>query len=538
MAPTRRNTANRRLPGNIASEGLASGPVFALRKLGRKVKAPPTTPIKEKRKLKNALAQAEDKIKQLIEQAPGQEGANVLAIQLAMLEDKMLSTPAYDLIARGASAWAAWNNTVAAGAEGAEDSYASARDSDTCDLRERILRILAGGESATVPFGAILIAEDIAPSTFLETDWSLSGGIALFAGSKASHVSMLARAQGVPMLVGLRKAKVKDGTPALLDAERGEMVLNAALDERREFKDRSIRASEKTGRDAMYLPGPAMTRSGARIQVGLNLVSPSELDDLDPSHSDGIGLVRTEYLFQRARGLPNEKSQFAVYERIVEWANGRTVTFRTLDGGGDKPIANLSPENEANPFLGMRGMRLVLRAPKVLRLQFRAILRAAALGPARIMLPMVTIPEEVTEAREILEGAREDLRKRKVRFGDVAVGMMVEVPAAAIAIEEFETDFYSIGSNDLIQFTMAVSRDAGSLGDLARPDGTAVRRLIEGIIAHGRKTGREVGLCGDMGGDPRYIGMLLDMGLTALSVSPAALARTKATIARHGSEKD
>ena len=186
----------------------------------------------------------------------------------------------------------------------------------------------------------------------------------------------------------------------------------------------------------------------------------------------------------------------------------------------------------------MRGMRLVLRAPKVLRLQFRAILRAAALGPARIMLPMVTIPEEVTEAREILEGAREDLRKRKVRFGDVAVGMMVEVPAAAIAIEEFETDFYSIGSNDLIQFTMAVSRDAGSLGDLARPDGTAVRRLIEGIIAHGRKTGREVGLCGDMGGDPRYIGMLLDMGLTALSVSPAALARTKATIARHGSEKD
>ncbi|MBT3359622.1 MAG: phosphoenolpyruvate--protein phosphotransferase [Rhodospirillales bacterium] len=546
MATKRGKKAGHRLRGDVASEGLAFGPTFALRDAAKMPKAVSSTPNKEKRALKRAIREARAEIEQLIEQSPGHDGENVLAVQLAILGDKKLIEPALARVADGAPAWAAWNQTVATGErrspaggpKGYVGEYAAARDSDTRDLRARVSRILAGEGAEIVPYGAIVIADDIAPSTYLETDWSLSGGIALFGGSPTSHISMLARAQGVPMLVGLDRAETTDGTPALLDAERGELILNASADELRKFKTRSIRASEKTGRDAMYLPGPALTPNGTRIRVGLNMVSSIELDHVDPTHCDGIGLVRTEYLFQRGRGLPNEKTQFAVYEQIVEWAAARPVTFRTLDAGGDKPITGLSPENEANPFLGVRGIRLALRSPTVLRMQFRAILRAAALGPVRIMLPMVSVPEEITAAREILDKARDDLSRRKVRYGEADLGMMVEVPAAAIAIDEFDCDFYSIGTNDLIQYTMAVSRDARSLEALTKPDATPLRRLIEAVIRHGRETGREVSLCGDMGGDPRHIGMLLDMGLTNLSVSPAALARTKATIALHEGGED
>ena len=537
MASRRKKTGSRRLRGLVASEGLAFGPAFRLRDSTQMPNAASSTPNTEKRNLRKALSEARAEIKRLITQSPGHDGANLLAAQMGMLDDKKLAEPALARITNGEPAWLAWNQTVATGERRSpEGKYASARDSDTRDLRARVSRILAGEGTRAVPYGAILIADDIAPSAYLETDWSLSGGIALFDGSPTSHISMLARAQGVPILVGLEKGEITDGTPVLLDAENGELVIDASPEELREFKERSIRASEKKGRDAMYLPGPAMTPDGVRIHVGLNMVSLGELEGVDPTHCDGIGLVRTEYLFQRTRGVPNEKTQFAAYERIVEWAAGRVVTFRTLDGGGDKPIAGLSAQNETNPFMGMRGMRLLLQQPTVLRMQIRALLRAAAIGPVRIMMPMVTVPDEMAAARRILDSARADLEKRKVRFGKAPLGMMIEVPAAAISIDEFEADFFSIGSNDLIQYTMAVSRDAPNLNGLARPDGAPIRRLIENVIRHGHESGREVSLCGDMAGDPRHIGMLLNMGLTNLSVSSAALACTKATIALHGGD--
>lgn len=528
--------AGRRLQGMVASEGLATGVVFLLAAEDRTAGIAAATPQKERRRLKRAMEAARRDIARLIAGAPEPESAHILDIQLRILEDKALIGPVHAAIAAGASASQAWNATVAV--EAATDAppdapYLAARDSDTLDVRDRVARLLAGRRPAALPMGAILVADDLGPTRFLEIDWSHGGGLVLTAGSRSSHVAMLARAKGVPMLVGLTGgAGLIDGASALLDAEKGELILDPPAAERAAFERRAIAFSERTGQIALYLPGPAVTADGERVTVRINVAGPADLDGLEPSHCDGIGLVRTEFLFQGAGRPPNERRQFEAYERIIQWAAGRPVTFRTLDGGGDKPIAGLSPENETDPFLGWRGVRLSLRHPAVFRVQLRALLRAATLGPVRIMLPMVTSPDEVAAVRGLLEKVRRDLRTHRIGFGKVALGMMVEVPAAALAIEDFDADFYSIGSNDLIQYTLAVSRGARDLEGLARPDHPAVLGLIERVVAHGERSGREVSLCGDMGGDPRYITRLLDLGLRSLSVLPAALARTKAAIAR------
>ncbi|WP_316975563.1 phosphoenolpyruvate--protein phosphotransferase [Shumkonia mesophila] len=530
--------AERHWRGVVASEGLAAGTVFLLTPQERTADVAATTPHKERRRLKRAMEAARRDIARLIAKTPEPESAHILDIQLRILEDKTLIGPVHAAIAAGASAAQAWNATVAvddAVDAPADAPYLTARDSDTRDVRDRVARLLLGRRPAVPPLGAILVAEDIGPTRFLEIDWSHGGGLALTGGSRSSHVAMLARAKGVPMLVGLAGgAGLVDGAPALLDAERGELVLDAPAAERAAFERRAIAFSERTGQVALYLPGPAVTAEGERVWVGINVAGPTDLDGLEPSHCDGVGLVRTEFLFQGAGRPPNERRQFEAYERIIQWAAGRPVTFRTLDGGGDKPIAGLSPENEPDPFLGWRGVRLSLRHPAVFRVQLRALLRAAALGPVRVMLPMVTSPDEVAAVRDLLDKVRRDLKTHRIGFGKVALGIMVEVPAAALAIEDFDADFYSIGSNDLIQYTLAVSRGARDLEALARPDHPAVLGLIERVVAHGLKTGCEVGLCGDMGGDPRYLDRLFDLGLRSLSVAPAALARVKAAIARIG----
>lgn len=530
--------AERRLRGNVASEGLAAGPVFLPAAEARTDCVAAATPQRERRRLRRALEAARRDIARLIAEAADPHAAHILDIQLRILEDKALVRPVHAAIAEGASAWQAWSAAVAvdgAAAVPVDTPYLAARDSDTRDVRDRVARLLRGGGPVVPPLGAILVADDLGPTRFLEIDWSHGGGVALTGGSRSSHLAMLARAKGVPMLVGLADADtLRDGMPALLDAERGELVVGASAVERADFDRRAIAFSERTGQIALYLPGPAVTAAGERVQVGVNVARPADLDGVDPSHCDGVGLVRTEFLLGGTRRPPNERRQFEAYERIVEWAAGRPVTFRALDGGGDKPIAGLSPEDEPDPFLGWRGVRLLLRHPAVLRVQLRAMLRVAALGPVRVMLPMVTSPDEMAAARAILDKVRRDLRTRRIPFGEVALGMMVEVPAAALSIEDFDADFYSVGSNDLVQYTMAVSRGARELESLAPPDHPAVLRLIERVVEHGRRTGREVSLCGDMAGDPRYIGRLIEIGLRSFSVTPAALARTKAAIARFG----
>ena len=521
--------AERRLVGRPAAAGFAAGPLAPLVERVRQARAA-GTPEAEQARLTAALAQALVEVERQVEAAEG-DGADILAFQAAMLEDPELAAPAFAALTPGVAAEAAWSAALAdqiADYESADDPHFRARASDLADIRDRVLGCLAGAapEDAPPP-GAILYARDLSPSRFLSVDWSRGGGIALAAGSAHGHVATLARARGVPMVVGLGldPAAISAGA-ALLDGERAELWLDADPLTRAAFAARAASADDAAAGAADFLNRPARTQDGVAVAVLINLGSPAELDGLDPALCDGVGLVRTEFLFESGRELPDEEAQFQAYARIVRWAAGRPVTIRTLDAGGDKPIPGLTIAGESNPFLGLRGIRLSLARPDVLRPQLRALLRAAALGAVEIMLPMVARPQELEDVSRILGEEAANLG-----LGRPPLGIMVETPAAAVAPDLFAADFYSIGSNDLTQYVLAAARDSEAVADLYDPAHPAVLRLIAGVAAQGAARGVKVSLCGDAGADPRLIEPLLRAGLRALSVPPAAVARVKQAIA-------
>jgi phosphotransferase system enzyme I (PtsI) len=318
----------------------------------------------------------------------------------------------------------------------------------------------------------------------------------------------------------------------LIDGGAGTVVLSPDAAAKRSAKRRIAAAATAAERDRAHLGEKAVTAEGVAVAVMINIAGPDELAGLDPAHCDGIGLVRTEFLCRSREMLLDEEAQFASYRRIVEWAAGRPVTVRTVDAGGDKPIQGVTVDGESNPFLGVRGIRLSLAHPELLLVQLRALARAAALGPLKIMLPMVTVPRELDAAAALLDQAVAEVAARGLPATRPPLGIMVEVPAAALDIASFSAAaFFSIGSNDLAQYVTAASRDSGALAALNDVGNPGVMRLIAEVARHGAASGIEVSLCGDAGGDPALIPRLVAAGLRILSVAPPALARAKAAIA-------
>ncbi|TDQ77655.1 phosphoenolpyruvate--protein phosphotransferase [Dongia mobilis] len=522
--------------GRAAAPGLAAGPLFEMPEAsaGRRMQG---SAEQESEALRAALGRAIDDIT-ILQQATSTDAAEILEFQVAMLSDDALAEPAMEQIAHGMAAEAAWREAMdaqIAGYASSSDEYFRARAGDLADMRDRVLDHLLGTADVVPPPGAIVLATDLAPSRFLAWDWSAGGGVALKGGSPTSHVAMLARARRVPMVVGLtlpaRLPEKAGAATVLLDGAQGRVNLAPEAAEIAEFERRRAGELAAAAHWESFLHRPASTGSGERVLTQVNVADPAELDHLDPGICDGIGLVRTEFLFHDRAGLPDEDSQFAVYRRILDWAAGRPVTIRTLDAGGDKPIRGLTGESESNPFLGVRGIRLSLARTEVFRIQLRALARAAALGPLKVMLPMVTIPEEVSDTALLLRDEIAALGKAGIDCREPDLGIMVEVPAAALAVERFPAAFFSIGSNDLTQYVTAAARDitaVAALNDSANP---AVLELIERVARFGRHTGREVSLCGDAGGDPAMIPLLLERGVRNLSMAPAMLARAKAVIA-------
>jgi len=523
--------ADIRLKGRRASPGFAAGEVVVL-STRAVVRVATGDPAREADALQTAVKAATRELAALAGHAAGEE-ADIIGFQLALLDDAALTEPALLAIANGVAAdhaWAATLDREIADYQGAEDEYFRARAGDFKDIRDRVLGHLRGIHAAAPPPGAILVADDLPPSRFLAADWSRGGAILLTGGSASSHVAMLARSRGIPMIVGLGGDPAAIAGEVLVDAGAGEVVVAPSDVERRRFEARR-QADLRVAHDAAKaLDKPAATRDGVRIAVHLNVSDPDEIGSLDPVVCDGIGLVRTEFLFHARRGLPDEDTQFRVYRRIAAWAAGRPVTIRTLDAGGDKPIEGLTVPGESNPFLGVRGIRLSLARPEIFRVQLRAIARAAAHGNVRIMLPMITVPGEIAAARALLDQEVRSLLAAGTPARRPPLGIMVEVPAVAIAIDLYEAEFYSIGSNDLTQYVTAAGRDIAAVADLADPSNPAVMRLIERVARHGRERRREVCLCGDIGGDPDLIPHLLRAGLRSVSVPPAAIARAKAAI--------
>jgi phosphoenolpyruvate-protein phosphotransferase (PTS system enzyme I) len=523
------------LTGRPASPGLAIGPVTVLTAAVAK-RTPTGDPAQEAVVLKAAIEGATTEIAELVGAVDG-DVADILQFQVAMLEDDALAEGAYDAISAGVAADHAWRSALDAeisGYRSAEDEYFRARAADMVDIRDRVLARLSGVDTvAKITGGSIVACDDISPSIFLAADWTRGGAITLGAGSPSSHVAMLARARGVPMVVGLGPLSWNGPPPALalVDGDAGTVIFDPEPGTQRLFEHRMAVANAARAAADVGRTEPACTADGRRIAVLINIAAPEDLAGLDPAICDGIGLVRTEFLFETSHGLPDEDTQYAVYRRILEWAKARPVTIRTLDAGGDKPIAGLTAEGESNPFLGLRGIRLSLARPEVFRVQLRALLRAAVHGPLKIMLPMIAIPSEFDRAAVMLDTEFSALRAQGIACARPPLGIMVEVPAAALRAEYFGAAFYSIGSNDLTQYTMAAARDVGAVADLNDTGDPAVLALIARTVEVGRKRGVEVSLCGDAAADTHLTTALLATGLTNLSVSPIAVARLKTAIA-------
>ena len=524
-----------RLKGISASAGYAEGPLFNLDRIAASYVGKATA-AEEKAALKTALAIATGRLTALIETADS-DAADILEFQIAMLEDDALSSPAFAAIMAGQPADAAWRQALdaeIAGYDVSDQDYFRARAADIRDIRDQVLRALTEDGEVQAPAGAIFYGEDIAPTRFLETDWSDGGGIALKAGSTASHVAMLARSRGVPMVVGLGTAGLEallanSAGTALLDAEHGGIVLSPSKAEIDAFRQSSLSFLSRRDRAEIFLTRPAVTKTGTVVSVRVNIADPSDVDSIDIATCDGVGLMRTEFLFGKM--LPDEETQYRCYRKVLEWAGEKPVTIRTVDAGGDKPVPGFTVE-ESNPFLGLRGIRLSLARPDVFRIQIRALLRAAIHGSLKVMFPMIAVMEEYKQAAAMFAEEQAALAARGIPHKMPPLGIMVEVPSVAIVPEAFaNVAFFSIGSNDLTQYVMAAARDNAAVAHLNSVRHPAVLRLVAAVTAFGQREKIPVSLCGDAGGDPASIPSLLEAGLRDLSVAPAQLAMAKAAIA-------
>jgi phosphotransferase system enzyme I (PtsI) len=413
------------------------------------------------------------------------------------------------------------------------------RVSDLTDVQIRVLSILLelpDHDPVDVPrgAGAILVTHDLTPSLTLQLDRECISAIATDAGTATAHVAILARSLGLPAVVGLRKAVsyLRGGEIAILDGNTG-ILLIAPTDS--EIEAAHLRMQEEAGRaDQLreFALSESLTRDNIRITIRANVDIPEEAQMAANSGSDGVGLMRTEFLVVGRTAMPDEDEQYRAYRKVLEAFSGHPVVIRTFDVGGDKlPVGGFPAE--ANPFLGWRAIRMCLDQSELFKVQLRALLRAAIHGDLRIMLPLIVTVDEVRETRQLLSEVIEELSERRVPFrADVPLGVMIETPAAAVAADTLvrDVDFFSIGSNDLVQYTLAVDRGNANLAPRFTPLHPAVLRLMAQVQLVGATHAIDVGVCGEMASQPLSVFALLGLGIRNLSVSPRAIANVKRVV--------
>jgi phosphoenolpyruvate-protein phosphotransferase (PTS system enzyme I) len=524
------------LSGHPASDGVFAGPVTYLNTLNMSRENSGVIAV-ETQVLRHALNVAVAELEALSLRGHKDE-THVTTIQIALLADPELSILAFEKILLGEAADVAWlecMNRHIAEYLASDEEYFRARASDLKDMRDRILSHIVEGPkdhpklqqtTASVYFG-----EDIAPTFFLETDWSRGGAIALTGGSPLSHVAMLARARGVPMVVGLGVIADNSHQHAVVDGGRGAVIFDSREAVQKNYAASLGSIEIRNEKKLAYLHAPAVRKDGSPIELLINISSIEELALLDPETCDGVGLLRSEFLYMQSPTLPDEEYQYNRYCELAEWAKGKPVTIRTLDLGGDKIVKGLTPVGEGNPFLGLRGIRLALARKDIFRTQLRALARVAAIAPIKIMLPMVSDPQEIVETRMLLNECMAELSAENIANAKPSLGIMVEVPAVAIAPELFmDADFFSVGSNDLTQYVTAISRDSGSVSLINNSVHPAVLKLIKGVVAFAQAKNIPVSICGDIASDEHALKHVLDCGLKSISVAPSRIARIKAAL--------
>ncbi|HEX9116523.1 MAG TPA: phosphoenolpyruvate--protein phosphotransferase, partial [Anaerolineae bacterium] len=532
------------LPANLAqgiaaSPGVAFGPIFQLKHVAARVAETSAGPAEELARLKGAIAEADQELKVLRDQmkAQGAAGeAEIFNVHRELLDDPELLETAGAQIQNGQSAAKAWQTVTAERAEGLSklsDPLLAARSADVRDLGERILRLLAGNdEKAGIELPdrpVIVVAHDLTPSDTASLDRGKVLGLCTAAGGPTAHAAIIARALSIPAVVsaGEKVLTLPDGKTIVLNGDTGLVTIDpdaaavaqaVAAQEARQA--RRAWAAQAAG-------DPAITKDGHRVEIVANIGKVADAQRAVASGAEGVGLLRTEFLFLDRKDAPSEEEQFETYRAIVEAMQGRPIIVRTLDIGGDKPLPYIDMPHEANPFLGERGLRLCLNRPELFRQQVRAILRAAAYGPIRIMFPMVADVLEWRAARQLVETEREVLQAPRVDLG-----IMVEVPSAALMADAFapEIDFFSIGTNDLTQYTLAMDRQHPVMAAKSDALHPAVLRLIATTVDAAHRAGKWVGVCGELGSDPQAVPILVGLGVDELSVSAPSVPLVKSQV--------
>lgn len=538
----------RTLQGIAASPGFAVARVHAVRRAAPRVELRTLAPDEaeaETARFRAAVAAARADIAALVERLDrdlDNGDAAILESQLYMLEDELLVGRTETLIAeRLISADAALHEAateILGRFDGLPDDYLRERILDLRDVEARLLRTLQArddGDLEPPDEPCIVAAEDLTPSDTAALAGGEVRGFVLAGGSRTSHVAILARSLGIPAVAGLGDAvlDLAAGELVAVDGGRGEVVCEPDEATAERFRSLARESAAAGAKHAHLRDLPAETPDGVRVEMLANIELPLELDMALASGAEGIGLLRTEYLVFQHGTIPSEAQQFDVYVDILERLGGRPAVFRTLDVGGDKVVRYLGGRKESNPFLGWRGIRFLLANRALFKSQLRAIYRAAARGPLRLMFPMITGVDELREARAVCRECCDELAAAGLEHDpDIPVGIMIETPSAAVAADLLarECDFFSVGTNDLIQYALAMDRLNSQVAYLYQPLHPAVLRLLAQVTAAARGAGIPVGMCGELASETRYAEILLGLGFDELSLHAAQIPKVKQVI--------
>ena len=535
--------AKGRIAGVAASEGVAVGPVFVH---ARRELEPERENISED-KVEEELARFQSAVEAVVQklsetaerlrESGSEKEAGIFDAHVEMAEDPEFHSEVEERVRNLTSPEAA---VLAVGEEFAgmfaemEDEYMAARADDVRDVASQVAADLMGSKAAGLEMlkePSVILARNLAPSDTVRIPKGMALGFVIAEGSKTSHVSIMARSFGIPAVVGVGAAleEAFEAEVVALDGGEGYAVADPDHDTVVEFERKQEAITEEQAVLAEFKHVEARTRDGLRIKVAANIGSAEEAESALEWGAEGVGLFRTEFLFMERPELPSEEEQYGAYRKVAEAFGERPVIIRTLDVGGDKDLPGVDQPEEENPFLGWRGIRMCLDVPELFKPQLRAILRAASYGNLRIMFPMIVDTMELRTAKEVIQECRGELENEGTQFGEVDIGVMVETPAAAIRAADLapEVSFFSIGTNDLVQYTLAADRGNERLRRLQSAEHPAVLDLIGRTCKAAREAGIWVGVCGETAGEAAMIPKLIELGVTELSMSAPSIPRAK-----------
>jgi len=537
------------LQGLSASPGIAMGPAYLLRPEDRQVqkrKIPPERTEQEVARLRRALEKAGKEIFTLrsrITPDVGEYEARIFDSHILILRDEELISRVIEDIRREfwCAEYAYYNRVQEISEQFRNLSAGLIKDhmTDLHDVATRVIDTLMLSEASPsyIDTGdpVIVLTRHLTPSMLVQFSRKNTLGLTTEVGGKTSHVAILARALGIPTAAGIHWSgtDIEPGGAVIIDGSAGVVILNPSLKDIKEYETRKAAWFAMERELSSLAKVDPVTLDGKYIEVMANIELPIEVESVLEVGADAVGLYRSEFLFLTREELPTEEEQYHAYRYMGERMDGRAVTIRTLDAGGDKIVPALKVSGEANPFMGWRSIRVCLDNPAIFKTQLRAILRAAHQTHIRLMFPMISTLGEIREAKRLLQVVRQELQQEEILHrGDIAVGCMMEVPSAVIMARELakEVDFFSIGTNDLTQFTLAVDRANERIADLFEPHSPAVIRQIKRVIDIGHGQGIGVGICGEMAGDPLMALLFVGMGVDSLSMSPNAILELKKVI--------